>query len=130
MEAGAEGEDVIGEDLLPSAALLPALLPPGRPGVGGRGDRRTHRGASRAAPKRTRKKKRKCCAVARCLRGLGGWTGGGGWVGPRWSCKPAQLGCVCFLHPPLGLTATNVALVDHFWQIGEWMDHVLISKII
>lgn len=34
MEAGAEGEDAAGEKLLASAALPPALLPPGR--LGGR----------------------------------------------------------------------------------------------
>jgi hypothetical protein len=55
VEAGAQGEDLVGEQLLGDGALPPALLPQGRRRLGG-GDGRTHRDSTRASRRRRRKR--------------------------------------------------------------------------
>jgi hypothetical protein len=54
VEAGAQGKDLVGEQLLGGGALPPALLPQGRRQLGG-GDGRTHRDSTRALKRRRKR---------------------------------------------------------------------------
>ena len=77
VEAGAEGEDLVGEQLL-GGALPPALLPPGRRRLGG-GEGRSHRalaGGGSATTKTGREERRREIEVFFLLRQrCGGWVG-------------------------------------------------------
>ena len=88
VEAGAEGEDLVGEQLL-GGALPPALLPPGRRRLGG-GEGRSHRALAGGGSASTNTEGRRSEEKSKWSFFYGSAAGCGGWVGLGWAEEKKQ----------------------------------------